>query len=122
MKIVSILLLPVALICTGCDRHVYATRIMTWECTPATPVTFRYIDDPDYHDVSSGRGLCEQLRASGKKTAEVMYDVWGNAWQGMRGYRIESVDGQPLPDFGGPAWSGHEGIGNRPHPLERALK
>ena len=40
---------------------------------------FRYVENPEYYDLASGRGLCQQLQASGKSTAELTYDVWGTA-------------------------------------------
>ena len=105
---------------------------MAWECLPAErdarypeaePVMFRYMENPEYYDLKSGRGLCQQLRASGKSTAEVTYDVWGTASRGLHGYRIELINGLPLQDIGGPGESGYGGMGNSgPHPLASALQ
>ena len=122
----------VAFLCCGCDRHVHVTKEMAWECLPAErdlqypdaePVMFRYVEDPEYFDVASGRGLCQQLRTSGKSTARITYDAWGSSFQPLHGYRIELINGQPLQDIGGPARSGRRGMGNGgPHPLSRALQ
>ena len=116
---------------SGCDRYVRITKEMAWECDPgkadpkypdAEPVVFRYPEDPEYFDLASDRGLCQQLRSSGQKMAKVTYEVWGTT-RGLHGYRIESVNGQSLQDIGGPAGNGRHGRGNGgPHPLLRALK
>ena len=116
----------------GMDRHVRVTREMAWECLPAErdvrypeagPVMFRYIEDPRYFDVASGRGLCGQLRASGRNTARVTYEVWGTASRGLHGYRMELINGLPLQDIGGSARSGYHGTGNAgPHTLTSALR
>jgi hypothetical protein len=120
-----------ALLCCGCDRHVRATKEMAWECLPerdlqypeAEPVMFRYVEDPEYFDIASGRDLCQQLRNSGKSTARVTYEVWGSSFRGLHGYRIELINGQPLQNIGGRGGSGHHGMGNGgPHPLARALE
>jgi hypothetical protein len=104
---------------------------MTWDCTPdsqhrvAELLSFRYPEDPSYYDVASGRGICEELRAAGRKTAHVIYRVWGNSFTGkLHGYQIESINGQPFRDIdAGIGHSGRDGIGNsRRHPLESALK
>ena len=124
----------VAIVLLGCalDRHVRVTKGMSWECLPAErdvrypeaePVMFQYTEEPEYYDLASGRGLCQQLRASGKSAAKVTYDVWGTASRGLHGYRIELINGLPLQDIGGPARSGYHGMGNGgPHPLKSALQ
>jgi len=127
-----LLIVGAAMVCGGCDRHVHVTKEMAWECVPAErdpgypdaePVMFRYSEDPGYFDLASGRGLCEQVRSSGNRTVRVTYDVWGSSSGGLHGYRIESINGQPLQDAGGTAGSGYHGTGNPgPHPLARALQ
>src|SRR5262245_13510342 len=108
----------VAIVLLGCgfERHVRVTKEMAWVCLPAErdlrnpeaePVMFRYTENPDYYDLQSGRGLCQQLQASSKSTVRVTYDVWGTAAQGLHGYRIELINGVPLQDIGGPARSGY---------------
>jgi hypothetical protein len=121
-----------ALLCCGCDRYVHVTKEMSWECVPAErdprypeaePVVFRYPEAPGFYDLASGRGLCEQLRASGRSTVKVAYEAWGSLFQPLHGYRIESVEGRPLRDIGGPARSGYSGQGHSdPHPLTKALR
>ena len=130
----TLCLIPLVAILLGCDfeRHVRVTRQMAWECLPAErdlrypeaePVMFRYVENPEYYDLASGRGLCQQLQASGKSTAELTYDVWGTASRAIHGYRIESINGRPLQDIGGPARSGYRGMGKSgPHPLASALQ
>jgi hypothetical protein len=120
------------LLCCACDRHVRVTKEMTWQCVPekrdpqypdAQPVVFQYPDGPGYYDLASGRGLCDQLQASGSSTARVTYEAWGSMIQPLHGYRIESVNGRPLQDAGGPAQSGYRGMGDGgPHPLTKALE
>jgi hypothetical protein len=127
-----LLVVAAAILCGSCDRHVHVTREMAWECLPAErdpgypdaePVMFRYTENPAYYDFASGRGLCQQLRASGKSTAEVKYEVWGTASRGLHGYHIELINGLRLQDIGGPARSGYHGNGKSgQHPLTRALR
>ena len=120
------------LTCIGCERqgHLRVNEQMTWECAPgqfmsqypdAQPVRFRFVVDPHYEDVVSGRGLCDQLRRSGKKQVAVEIEAWGDAALGLRGYRELSVDGVPIVDVGG--WSS-SGATNPtgPHPLDRLFK
>ena len=72
-----------AIVLLGCalDRHVRVTKEMAWECLPAErdarypeaePVMFRYTEDPEYYDLASGRGLCQQLRVSGVHPGEML--------------------------------------------------
>jgi hypothetical protein len=127
-----LLIVAAAIVCGSCDQHVHVTKEMAWECVPAErdpgypdaePVMFRYAEDPEYFDLKSGRGLCQQLRSSGKSTVAVTYDVWGSSSRGLHGYRIELINGLPLRDIGGPARSGYHGPGNGgPHPLTKALR
>ena len=127
-----LLVLGTAILCAGCDKHVHVTKEMAWECLPgktdpqypdAEPVIFRYPEAPGFFDMASGRSLCQQLRASGRSTAKVTYDVWGSSFMGLHGYRIELVNGQRLQDIGGPAGSGYHGEGNSgPHPLTKVLE
>jgi hypothetical protein len=87
----------------------------------AQPVRLRFVEDPSYEEVVSGRGLCDQLRASGKRAVVVEYDTWGNSFRGLIGYREVSVDGKPILDVGGWGSSGAHGrVG--PHPLEKLYK
>jgi hypothetical protein len=103
---------------------------MTWECAPdqfmpqypnAQPVRFRFVIDPHCEDVVSGRGLCDQLRRSGKREVAVEIEAWGDTAHGLYGYRELSVDGAPIVDVGG---SGSSGATNPtgPHPLARFFK
>jgi hypothetical protein len=127
-----LIVVAAAIVFGSCERHVHVTREMAWECVPAErdpgypdaePVMFRYTENPAFYDLASGRGLCLQLRASGKSTADVTYEVWGTPSRGLHGYRMELINGRPLQDIGGRAGSGYQGIGNSgPHPLTRALQ
>ena len=68
-------------LCAGCKREVqvskHVSKEMTWECAPdrympkypdAHTVRFRFVEDPHYEDVISGRGLCDQLKSSGRRS------------------------------------------------------
>jgi hypothetical protein len=129
----AIMVIWFGMLCCGCDRHAVVTKEMTWECVPeerdlgypeAEPVMFRYTDDPEYEVLASGRGLCQQLQASGKSTAKITFDVRVTPLGRLHGYNIELINGLPRQDIGGPGWSGvhHHGTGDPgPHPLESAF-
>ena len=114
----------------GCSRQINVAKEMTWECAPehnmpqypeAQCVRFKYVEDPSYEEEVSGRGLCDQLTASGKKVVVVEYETWGDSIRGLIGFREVSVDGKPIVDVGGWGSSGHhERVG--PHPLEKIYK
>jgi hypothetical protein len=115
---------------TGCNHSVRVTEQMTWECAPdrympqypdPQPVRFRFVEDPRFEDVVSGRGLCDQLRRSGKSVVAVEFEAWGNSRRGLHGYREIAVDGKPIIDVGGWTSSGASGR-TGPHPLERLFK
>ncbi|MBS1857257.1 MAG: hypothetical protein JST11_17950 [Acidobacteria bacterium] len=128
-------ILPVlaALCCCSCERRVTVTEEMAWQCDfkgpgPEPPsgvelLTLRYPEDPAYFDVASGRGICAELRAAGRKTATVVYVVWGPPGE-LQGYRIEKIDGKPFHELDpGVAHSGYQGArAGRIHPLQRALQ
>jgi hypothetical protein len=114
----------------GCTRQVHVTKEMTWECAPehymsqypeAQPVRFRFVEDPRFEEVVSGKGLCDQLRISGKRVVAVEYETWGSSYRGLIGFREVSVDGKPIVDVGGWGSSGAHGQGG-PHPLEKLYK
>ena len=80
----------------GCTHHVYVTKKMTWECAPehdmhaypdAQTVRFKFVEAPEYEEEGCGKGLCDQLRASAKKTVMVEYETWGNSYRGLIGSR-----------------------------------
>lgn len=117
----------------GCNRDhtIRVTKKMTWECAPdrkmpqypdAQPVRLRFVEDPQFEDVVSGRGLCDQLKGAGKREVDVGFEVWGNCRRGMNGYREVTVDGKPIVDIGGWASSGASGRATGPHPLESVFK
>jgi hypothetical protein len=87
----------------------------------AQPVRFRFVEDPHFEDVVSGRGLCDQLRSSGKTVVAVEIEAWGNSHRGLVGYREISVDSKPIVDIGGWGSSGATGV-TGPHPLEKLFK
>jgi hypothetical protein len=115
---------------TGCTRHVDITKEMTWECAPehympqypeAQPVRFRFVEDPQFEELVSGRGLCDQLKACGRRVVAVKFETEGNSIRGLIGFREVSVDGKPIVDVGGWGSSGsHSPVG--PHPLEKLYK
>jgi hypothetical protein len=90
------------------------------EYAEAQTVRFTFVEAPRYQEKVSGRSLCDQLKAAGKRTVVVEYDAWGNSYQGLIGYYEVSVDGKPIVDVGG--WgssSAKEGTGS--HPLEKVF-
>jgi hypothetical protein len=102
--------MALCLLLTGCNRQRVIKVEMTWECAPdqykswapdAQPVRFKYVADPQYEEVVSGPGLCDQLKASGKKVVVVEYEAWGDYFHGLVGYNEISVDGKPLVNAGG---------------------
>jgi len=114
----------------GCSRQIKVTEQMTWECAPehymsqypeAQPVRFRFVEDPQFEEVVSGRGLCDQLKASGKKIVAVEYETWGDSSSGLIGFREIAVDGQPIVTVGGWGSSGSHIQGGQ-HPLEKLYK
>lgn len=120
----------ISLTVAGCTRHINVTKEMAWECAPeyympeypdAQTVRFKYVEDPSYEEVVSGRGLCDQLKGSGKKVIAVEYETWGNSSRGLIGFSEVSVDGKALVDAGGRGSSSARGrIGS--HPLEKLYK
>ena len=129
----------IALLCVGMsscswEKHVTITQEMSWQCDYTGPgpqppsgvelLTLRYVADPSYYDVASGRGVCDELRASGKPTAAVVYDVWGAPGR-LRGYNIQQINGKPFHELDpGVAHSGQQAVSGRQsrHPLEAALR
>jgi hypothetical protein len=119
-----------ALLLPGCNRQRVIKVEMTWECAPdknmpeapdAQPVRFRYVADPHYEEVVAGRGLCDQLKSSGKKVVVVEYEAWGDYLHGLVGYRETSVDGKAIVNAGGWGSSGaNTTVG--PHPLAKMFK
>jgi hypothetical protein len=118
------------LLLTGCNHSVRVIKQMTWQCAPdrympqypeAQPVRLTFVEDPHFEDIVSGRGLCDQLRTSGKVVVAVEFEAWGNTREGLEGYRELSVDGRPIVDIGGWTSSGASGRSG-PHPLEKLFK
>jgi hypothetical protein len=115
---------------TGCSRRINVSKEMTWECAPehnmpqypeAQCVRFKFVEDPSWEDEISGRGLCDQLRASGKRVITVEFETWGDTFRGLIGFREVSVDHKPIVDVG--VWGSvgaHGRVG--PHPLEKLYK
>ena len=114
----------------GCTHHIYVSKGMTWECAPehdmrdypeAQTVRLKFVEAPQYEEEVSGKGLCDQLRASAKRTVMVEYETWGNSYRGLIGYREVSINGKPIVDVGG--WgssAAREGVG--PHPLAKVYR
>jgi preprotein translocase subunit SecG len=110
------------------DRYFSVAEKMTWQCAPdqyqswaplAQPVRFRYLENPQYEEVASGKGLCDELKGSGRNVVLVEFAVWGNSFQGLRGFREVSVDGKPIINVGGSGYSGAYGSDIGPHPLQK---
>jgi hypothetical protein len=114
----------------GCNRQRQIKVEMTWECAPehfmpespdAQPVRFRYVANPHYEEVVSGRGLCDQLKASEKKVVVVEYEAWGDYFHGLVGYNEVFVDGKRIVGAGGWGSSGSDTTVG-PHPLAQLFK
>ena len=110
------------------QHSVRIQKEMTWECAPdqykawapeAQPVRFRFVEGPQYEEVVSGRGLCDQLKATGKEPVMVEFEAWGTRQRGLIGYREIAVDGNPIIDAGGWGSSGSTGNPTGAHPLRR---
>jgi hypothetical protein len=87
----------------------------------AQPVRLRFVEDPHYEEVVSGRGLCDQLTRSARPVVLVDFDVWGNWYRGLVGWREDAIDGESIVNAGGAGSSGaHDPVG--PHPLEVYFK
>jgi len=116
----------------GCEREVrlVVTKQMSWECAPehympaypdAQPVRFRYVENPHYEEVTSGRGLCDQLKSAGKPVVAVEFELFGDMVRGLRGFNEIAVDGRHILNVGG--WGGSGGDGSKlPHPLEAEFR
>jgi hypothetical protein len=116
----------------GCEREVRlrVTKEMTWECAPehymaaypeAQPVRFRYVENPHHEVVQSGRGLCDQLKNTGKPLAAVEFELFGDRVRGLRGFNAIAVDGRPIVEVGG--WGGNGGDASTlGDPLETAFR
>jgi hypothetical protein len=91
---------------TGCSwfhplQHVRMQKEMTWKCVPELSradspgyqaVRIRHVQDPRYGEVILGRGLCDQLTRAGKPVVLVDFEAWGNASQGLVGFREIAID------------------------------
>jgi hypothetical protein len=45
------------------------------ECPEAQAVRFKFVEGPRYQEEVSGKGLCDQLRAAGKRTVMVEHNT-----------------------------------------------
>ena len=82
----------------------------------AQPVRLRYVEKPNYHEVVSGKGLCDRLTKAGKEVVAVDFDAWGDWWNGLVGFEILAIDGEKIVRAGGFGGSGVTGEAG-PHPL-----
>ena len=130
VAVVVVLFLLFAAFRTEREVRVRETKLMNWECAPdrympafpeAQPVRFRYVENPHYEEVVSGRGLCDQLKSGGKTVVAVEYELWGDRIRGLRGFNEIAVDGRPIVQVGGWGSSGGDGSPT-PHPLVSAFK
>lgn len=106
------------------------TKQMRWECAPehympaypeAQPVRFRYVENPHFDEIASGRGLCDQLKSRDKPVVAVEFEVWGDRVRGLRGFNEIAVDDKPIINVGG--WGGSGGDDSKlPHPLETEFR
>ena len=130
VTVVVVLFLLFAALRTEREVRIRVTKLMNWECAPdrympaypeAQPVRFRYVENPHYEEVVSGRGLCDQLKSGGKTVVAVEYELWGDHVRGLRGFTEIAVDGKPIVNVGG--WGSSGGDGSpAPHPLESAFR
>lgn len=118
------------------EHSVHIKKEMTWECAPdqyrawapqAQPVRLRFVEDPRYEEVVSGEGLCDELKASGKKVVTVVFEAHGNRLHGLHGFRETFIDGKPIVDVGGWGSSGFtessgSGTPTIRHPLDKAFR
>jgi hypothetical protein len=117
-------ILSLALV-TACSREVRVTRQMTWECVPqydrpgfpnVQTVLMKYVENPRFTELEPGTHLCDQLKAIGRLQVPVQFVVFGNWWDGMHGYRIETINGM---HFAAAApWEANGSSGNGRFPLE----
>lgn len=124
-----LLLLLFAALRTAREVRFRVTKPMNWECAPdrympaypdAQPVRLRFVENPHFEEVVSGRGLCDQLKSGGKTVVPVEYELWGDRINGLRGFSEISVDGRQIVDAGGWGSSGSDDS-PAPHPLQSAL-
>jgi hypothetical protein len=84
---------------------------MTWVCAPeeyrsshyasqGDYVRLRFVESPSCFEVESGKDLCRRLQSVGKPIVDVEFE------KRLSGYRISSIEGQPIEFNGGWASSG----------------
>src|ERR1700724_546277 len=89
---------------SGCHRDVRISKQMTWQCEPSQDqkgypdvqsVRFRFLESPSYSELVPGSHLCDSLRAQRKPIVTVDFTIFGDSWNGMRGYTIDAINGKP---------------------------
>lgn len=116
----------VLLACTlaGCYQTVHVTEEMLWDCGPSLPMEpphdlrLRYVESPSYVEYVADSSVCSTLAKSNQKTVRVQFEVRGNRWTGLKGYRIVAVD-RVIPLSPGQVGSGREGPSAGPLPLSK---
>jgi hypothetical protein len=124
-----LLLLLFAALRTVPEVRFRVAKPMNWECAPdrytpaypdAQPVRLRFVENPHFEEVVSGRGLCDQLKNGGKTVVPVDYELWGDRVNGLRGFTALAVDGRQIVNAGGWGSSGSDDS-PAPHPLQSAF-
>src|SRR5580698_5657203 len=102
------------------------TVSMFWECglpehfdvsefvrkdPAAKPVTLRFVRHPNVFQIETQPGLCDALKAAGKREIPVVFDPIGEPFQKVAGYNILTVNGYRV---GGPYEQGNGAVGEAP--------
>lgn len=112
---------------SACNHHASVRAVMKWRCdaeeTKRAPenqfVIFSFVENPAMATMHASPSLCDRLTASGKSTVMIDYDVWGNSFDGLKGYKATKIDGQPFVD----ALQAHQGVDSLgPNPLAKPFE
>ena len=94
----------------SCLQRRRVEKEMVWRCKPPEEaflpgsqpfgrptLELRFKESPGYLEIMTGptaEKLCQELPKSNKKTLRVLFDVSGSDFYGVRGQRIEAINGQ----------------------------
>ena len=130
-RIGTIILSLCGCLLTGCNSTVEVNAEMFWDCDPPDygrerpwfPVELRFVESPSHIVYLTDRSICSALSKSGKKTATVRFQVYGNRLTGVvRGSLPISIETVPLlPDASAGAASDGDDS-SPPDPLLKAFK
>lgn len=85
----------------------------------AKPVTLHFARFPNVVDIEAQPGLCDALKAAGKRVIPVVFDPIKNPNGKMAGYNILSVNGYPV---GSPYSQENGALDGHPPSLEELLR